>query len=202
MKELSKEYLIEFYSIRLKRFGERPEALRWTSGGQEARYKWLTEILSPKQGSSVLDYGCGLGDLCGYLGKRGMDIIYTGTDINPELIERAAHRYPEGRFLVFDVEETPLGENETYDHIALCGVFNTKVEGATESMMNVLRLLYPNANRTLAATALSAKTIEKQPDINYIDPDELLDFAQKELSPEAQIIEHPKIEDFTLVLRN
>ena len=47
MKELSKEYLIECYSIRLKHFGERPEALRWTAGGQEARYKWLAEILSP-----------------------------------------------------------------------------------------------------------------------------------------------------------
>lgn len=199
MRELSKEYLIEFYSSRLKRFGESPEALRWTAEGQKERYGWLMDMLRIDDGDSVLDYGCGLGDLCGFITRQGRHIRYTGADINPELIERASRRYPEGRFLVMDVEEDPLGPDETYDHIVLCGVFNNRVEGATQSLMNVISLLHPLAEKSLAATALSAMTSDRQPDINYIDPDDLLSFA-KRISPDARLIQHHRCEDIAVVL--
>lgn len=201
MDTLSKEYLLDFYSSRLGFFGQRPEALRWSTGGQEARYAWITDVISPEAGATVLDYGCGFGDLFAYLRKNNNSVNYTGMDINPDLIERARSIHPGIAFEVADIEERPLAESMRFDYTVLCGVFNTKVQGATESLMNVIRLLYPHTGKALIATAVAISAGQKQYDMNYMDPDALLEFARAQVSSSAEILKHQEIEDFMLLIR-
>ncbi|MCK4910645.1 MAG: class I SAM-dependent methyltransferase [Thermodesulfovibrionales bacterium] len=200
MDTLSKEYLLDFYSSRLGLFGQRPEALRWSSRGQKARYAWITEVMGPEANASVLDYGCGFGDLFAFLKKNNHSVRYTGMDINPKLIEIAGRTHPETPFRVFDIEEEPLDEGMSFDHVVLCGVFNTRVEGASESLMNIIRLLYPHAGKALVATALPISAGQKQFDLNYIDPDMLLEFARQEVTPSAELLWNEGMDDFMLVL--
>ena len=55
---------------------------------QTLRFKILTEIgLINKK--SILDVGCGVGDLYGWLLKNNYTLAYEGLDINPNLIESA-----------------------------------------------------------------------------------------------------------------
>ncbi len=200
MDILSKEYLVDFYSSRLGLFGQRPEALRWSKRGQKARYAWITEVMDPEANASVLDYGCGFGDLFTYLKKNSHSVRYTGMDINPKLIEIARMSHPETPFCVFDIEEEPLDKGMRFDHVVLCGVFSTRVEGATESLMNVIRLLYPHADKALVATALPISTRQKQFDLNYMDPHMLLEFARQEVTPNADLLWQEGMDDFMLVL--
>ncbi|MEJ2183916.1 MAG: class I SAM-dependent methyltransferase [Nitrospirota bacterium] len=198
MDPLAREHLIEFYSIRLKLFGDSPEALRWTTEGQRKRYALLTEVAHSLDGASVLDYGCGKGDFHAFLKQKGVNVRYTGTDINPELLALAARKHPDGRFRVLDAEEEDPGED--FDYIFICGVFNNRVEGATESMMNVMRRLFPRARKALAVTALSSEDPRKQRDLNYVSPAELTRFALAELTPFVTL-RHDRIPwDFTMFL--
>ena len=201
MDSLSKEFLIEFYSTGLKLHGDTPEALRWTRAGQVKRYSWLMRLLEPSQGESLLDYGCGLGDLLGFAKKSGHSIEYTGTDINPELIEHASLRHTGAKFMVLDIEDTPLDESQKFDMVALCGVFNTRIQGATESMKNVMRLLWPHTGRTLAATFMPIPSFRMEHDMNYMDPEDVLAYARREISPKAELEGKEDLDDMSLVIR-
>ncbi|MBF0608843.1 MAG: class I SAM-dependent methyltransferase [Candidatus Magnetobacterium sp. LHC-1] len=179
MDTLSKEYVVSFYDNTLRLHGDRPEALRWTSQGQMLHYEALVATDNVIAGS-VLDYGCGKGDLYQFLRQNGYHIQYTGMDINPRLIAKAKENYPEARFMVFDAEETELTED--FDYIFLCGVFNLKVEGIEETIKNVLRRLFKHCRKTLVFNALSAHNPAKSYELSYVYPETLVNFALSELS--------------------
>jgi len=201
MDELARDFLITFYSSQLKLHGDRPEALRWTPEGQRMRYRLLLEItpdLEGLQGKTILDYGCGKGDFLGFLKRHGIEADYTGIDINPELIALASMKHPEASFKVLDVEETDPGED--FDYVFVCGVFNNNVEGATESMKNALRKLFARTRLALAVTGLTSHTRERDRELNYVSPVEMVDFALRELTPHL-VLRHDRVpEDFTLFL--
>jgi SAM-dependent methyltransferase len=179
MDELSKEYVLSYYSRLLRMYGDSPQALRWTPVGQIRHYECLLDI-GDIRGSSILDYGCGKGDFYQFLRDRGIDLQYTGFDINPDLIETARRKFPECRFRVFDIEKDEL--DERFDYIFLCGVFNLRVDGVGQTIKRVLRELFRHCKKALAFNALSAHNPEKDFELNYLYPEEIFTFAVRDLS--------------------
>jgi SAM-dependent methyltransferase len=194
----AKEYLISFYSAQLKLHGDRPEALRWTPEGQRMRYGLLLEVAPRLEGKKLLDYGCGKGDFYSFLKQNRIHADYTGMDINPELIALASMKHPEARFRVFDAEEEDPGED--FDYVFLCGVFNNRVEGATETMKNIMKKLFRHTRAALAVTALSSRAGGRDAELNYVSPAEIVDFALREITPYL-VLRHDLVpDDFTLFL--
>lgn len=72
MDPYGKEELLSFYDMHVKDFGDHPQAVRWTPEGQLRRYEALLEVSGDLTGKQVLDFGCGKGDLCGFLRDRGI----------------------------------------------------------------------------------------------------------------------------------
>lgn len=176
--------------------GDRPEALRWTRKGQILHYKALLDIAPDIRGSSILDYGCGKGDFYLFLKENGIEVQYTGFDINEELIKLAQQKFPECRFRVFDIEKDKL--DEEFDFIFLCGVFNLKVGDLKETIKDTLKRLFLHCRVALAFNALSAHAPNKDFELHYIYPEEIFTFAVKELSPFISL-RHDRIAyDFTL----
>ncbi len=198
MDSLAKEFLVSFYSKNLLLHGDRPEALRWTPVGQRIRYRVLLEVVPDLNGKRVLDYGCGKGDLYGFIRENNMDIDYTGLDINPELIKLAKGKYPSATFAVADAEEAPLGER--FDIIFICGVFNNRVQGVEESMLNVLSELFEISDEALAINALSTHSSYKAVEMNYTSPEELSFFVEKNLTPHYILRQDYLPGDFTMFL--
>jgi SAM-dependent methyltransferase len=198
MDKLVKEHLISFYDKLLALHGDSPAALRWTPKGQRARYGVLIEIAEDLGGRKVLDYGCGKGDFYGFLKEKDIRVEYTGLDINPRLISLAQKKYPECRFVVLDIEEEDLVED--FDYIFICGVFNNRVEGAKDAMINTASKLFMHAREGLALTGISSHSPEKDIDINYVLPEEITAFAIKHLTPHV-VLRHDYVPyDFTLFL--
>ena len=139
MNELSKEYIVDFFSKKLLLFGNTPAAVGWSAAGQRQRYECILKLL-PLEGRSVLDFGCGKGDFHGFLKEKGINAKYTGIDINQKLIETASRNFPEAEFMTLDIDSEELSEN--YDYIISCGVFNLNVEGVKESIERYLRKLF------------------------------------------------------------
>ncbi len=198
MDDLSKEYIISYYNKRLQLFGNKPESLGWSPDGQISRFRSLLDIDNNITGSKVLDFGCGKGDFYGYLRERGIDVRYTGVDINEKFISIAASSYPECSFRTFDINRDDL--DEEFDYIFICGVFNLKVQQLEETIKTTLITLFKHCRIAMAFNALSAYTSKKSFELNYLYPEEMFNFALKELSPYASIRHDRVLYDFTMFM--
>ncbi len=196
MEELAKQYVLSFYDRKLRMFGDRPEALGWTSEGQLLRYEALLDIADSIRGKKILDFGCGKGDFYRFLKERSIQVNYTGLDINEKLIGMAQQKHPEAAFRVFDIGQDNL--NEDFDYVFLCGVFNLGVQGLKELVKIALRKLFDHCEIGLAFNALSSHSPEKDFELQYFSPEELFTFAIENLSNSVSIRHDRLPHDFTL----
>jgi ubiquinone/menaquinone biosynthesis C-methylase UbiE len=199
MDPLGRKELLYFYNRHLKDFGDAPQAVRWTREGQLRRYETLLEIAGNFSGKRILDFGCGKGDLHGFLKERGITINYCGIDINENLIELAKSKYTETEFIAVDIEEAEI-ERE-FDVIFVCGVFNLRVGGIEESMKNVLKKLFRICKEALHINLLSYYVSQRNVELFYVKPEEILKFAITELSPSVRMI-HEREDIFLSIYRS
>lgn len=103
-------------------------ALGWKSPrSQLARFEVLAEI-GDLNGRSVLDVGCGHGDLRAFLGERFPQLEYLGLDHFEPFLEVAAERYgalPHTGFLLGDFTTAPLPE---VDYVLASGALGYRSE--------------------------------------------------------------------------
>ncbi|PYI57300.1 class I SAM-dependent methyltransferase [Paenibacillus flagellatus] len=64
--------------------------------------KSVVDLLDAQPGESVLDIGCGTGDLCRELADRGA--IPHGIDFSPDMVAKAKTKYPDLTFEVADAQ--------------------------------------------------------------------------------------------------
>jgi SAM-dependent methyltransferase len=198
MDPYSKDQILSFYNFHLKKFGDRPEALRWTPEGQLKRYHMLADIAPARDlnKATVLDYGCGTGDFYNFLKRRGIHVKYTGVDINDNFIRLAKEKYPECTFRVMNADDDQF--DGFYDYIFICGVFNLQVPGVDDDLKNALVTLFKHCNKGLALSALSSHAPIKDPELHCTSPEEMVKFSLENLSPFIAL-RHDRIQyDFTL----
>jgi len=196
MDELARQYVLSFYDKTLRMFGDRPEALRWTSRGQVLHHEALLDIADSIHGKKVLDFGCGKGDFCRFLKQRDIQVDYTGLDINEKLIGMAREKNPGTLFRVFDIEQDTLDED--FDYIFLCGVFNLNVQGIDEVIRSALKKLFGRCRIGLAFNAPSAHNPKKDFELYYVSPEDIFSFAIRNLSPFVSIRHDRMLYDFTM----
>ncbi len=198
MDPYSKDQLLSFYNFHLKKFGDRPEALRWTPQGQLKRYQMLADIApaGDLNNATVLDYGCGTGDFYKFLKRRGINVKYTGVDINENFIRLAKNKYSECTFKVMNADDDRF--EGFYDYIFICGVFNLEVPGVDDDLKNALVTLFGHCNKGLALNALSSHAPIRDPELHATSPEEMVKFSIENLSPSIAL-RHDRIQhDFTL----
>jgi SAM-dependent methyltransferase len=179
MEPSQKEYLLKIYSDTLAKHGDAPEAVHWRGVTQRYRFKVLTEI-ADLETASILDYGCGKGDLLPYLVEQGYRAQYTGFDINPELIALGRRKYPAARFEVKDIEQDAV--DEQFDYVLISGIFNNRVADNWSMMTAVLRRAFACARHGLAFNAISTYVNFEDSAMYYADPAEVFRFCMSELS--------------------
>ncbi len=118
---------VERYSARYSEHGYSPLTLGWKKGRQPIRFDVLSSQYDFND-KSVLDIGCGFGDLLSTLGtKFGPLNSYTGVDLVEPLIEEARRRWPAHTFLIGDFLELEFGSG--FDYAVASGVFNHRLAG-------------------------------------------------------------------------
>ncbi|MBP9185550.1 MAG: class I SAM-dependent methyltransferase [Bacteroidia bacterium] len=123
---------INRYNERLEKFGSSEESLGWTRNNNSLRFEYLIkEWKDELSGSKICDFGCGFGDLYGFLSSNGVSSInYTGIDINNELVTIGKKRYPNAHFWIGDILNEPF--DQQFDFTFSSGVFNHKLEFSDE----------------------------------------------------------------------
>jgi SAM-dependent methyltransferase len=108
---------------------------RLASEGQDlAGEARLVDAMLPPRGR-VLDAGCGPGRVGAVLHERGHTVV--GVDADPVLVEAAASDHPGPRWLVADLSELDLADEEPFDGAVLAG--NVMVFLAPGTEAEVLR---------------------------------------------------------------
>lgn len=190
----------EEYQQKFNKFGIDPRSLFWASKGaahQRFRQMWA-EI--DFDGKSVLDVGCGFGEMAKFLDKRYKIKSYTGTDIVPEFVAEAKKLYPHHSFLVNDFinEEIP----GKYDVVLASGILNSNVSDNMEYRKKAISILFGKADYVLAFNMLGA---HPQPETNsdsnvwYADSLEILKYCMT-LTRRVIFRHHYNPKDFTILM--
>lgn len=174
-KKERKEYIIRRYNERLKVYGHDPRALGWFKNRQKIRFKVLSEIGNLNR-SSILDVGCGFGDLYGFLNERNLDIDYLGIDINPNLIQIASKVYPDAKFQVEDVLD--MKGSDKFDYVFASGIFEFKLQNQEAFVQNMLKNMFNLSKKGVAADFLSSHVDYKNKDAFYAEPEKIFSFLK------------------------
>lgn len=199
MTPVEKQRIIERYNERLTSLGETAQALGWRdSAQQKLRFRLLAEI-GPLAGRSILDIGCGFGDLLEYVTESGaQEVAYTGTDLNPSLIEVAQKKHPSGTFHA----TTDLSQfaDESQDYVFLSGLFNFKIENNTGFMHDTIRESFRIARCGVSFNLLGSYVDFKEDHLFYHDEKEVFHFT-KTLTRFVTLRADYPLYEFTVYLR-
>lgn len=180
MNSNDKKRIIERYNKRLEDHGFSIDSL--ASGNEERRnerFKILAEI-GIQSGDTILDLGCGFGDLQKYLLKNDIKVKYIGIDINEEIIKIAKKENSVLDVRVLDI----LNENfnEPVDYIVSTSSFNNKLneESNYDFVDKLLKKCYSIAKKGVAIDFLSSYVDYRvDDDVFYYEPEQLFSRAKK-----------------------
>lgn len=171
------------------------KALGWHS--REAQLKRFDALAQAgdMSGCSVLDVGCGLGDLLPFLAARYPDMQYTGIDINSLFLEAAAERYhdwPNVTFLHTDIGTANL---PAADYVLASGALSYR-NSEEDFLFRMIRKLYGCANKAVIFNLLSSLS-EPNALLCTYEPVATLNYC-KTLSPDVSLVEGYWDGDFTV----
>lgn len=182
-----KNRIIENYRKLFLEHGDGPAVGQWSEEGQRFRFEKLTQI-GDLAGKTVLDVGCGIGDLYPFLCNRYGWVRYIGIDIVPELIDSAARKYPAATFRCVDlVGEDFRGE---FDYILMSGVFNNERQNATEFLYRMISAAFELCKQGMGFNFTSRFASRYDEDMAYHDPMEILRFCLDHVSTKVTMSHH------------
>ena len=205
IKEIEQE-TIKRYSDRYKDLGKNVRTLGWGSDAQQ-EYRFLQVVKNVDfSKKSVLDIGCGFGDLFSFLKVNSIEIEkYVGFDINRDLIVEAKKVHKDGEFFLGNVLEQ---EDAICDIGVMLGVLNFNLKEKMDNLeysKNAIKRAFNLVNETLVVDFLSSyltPTYEREEQVFYHSPLELLEFAFT-LTPNVKLIHNYKPipqKEFLLIL--
>jgi SAM-dependent methyltransferase len=162
------------YRKRWSEFGVDSRTLGWNKDCQWVRFEALIEGIRVEEICSILDVGCGFGDLLGFLRERGWKGQYTGIDLVPEFTDVAQDLHKKdsaARFICGDLPALPAGFKS--DLGVAIGIFNHRVEqGNLPFVRETVATMWDLTNALVVCDFLSnaADAERRQDHLYYADP--------------------------------
>jgi SAM-dependent methyltransferase len=145
----NKEKIISLYESLLKKYKKGPLALGWADGEEAQKLRFaallfILKFLPYNCNFTLLDLGCGRGDLYAFLKEEKIlskyRIKYTGYDLATKMIEDCRRRFTKVGFQVKDIMD--MEDRPKYDVVMASGIFNLKLaDRRPEHMRWVFRIL-------------------------------------------------------------
>ena len=184
--------LKQHYKNLLETHGASVEAVQHIN--KESQYKRF-EILTSIDANitSIIDIGCGLGDMYSYLLEHNYQGEYLGLDFVEGFIELANEKfkeYPKAKFQVFDINCQDIPKS--YDYIIISGVFNNKTEDSERFLYASLDKMFAASKKGIAFNAMSTYVDFYNDELYYSNPLEVFDYCKKHLTSYA-VLKHDYI---------
>jgi len=189
-----------FYAPWLSRESESAKQMAWNSTyNQYLRFEVLAGHVN-LEGATLLDVGCGLGDLLDYLKKRGDSVEYTGIDVLDEMVHAAKERFPGGRFLKVDIFDDKEPFNECFDAVYASGTFNLNLGNNDDFIKRIVDTFWKLSRRAFAFNLLHERFSDKDGAYYYTSPEKIRHLFD-EYPCEIEFIDDYLENDFTVICR-
>lgn len=166
---LEDQKIVRFFDSTLRDHpASSPAVVGWSTVETQAlRFEVLTQI-ADIGGSRVLDVGCGVGDLLGYLQASIKNVEYVGIDVHPQMIAHAIRKFPEGTFVHQSLDQV----QELSDFVLVSGAFNLRVSDNEQYLQRMIKSVYSLAKKGVAFNLLSRYAPYEliYSDLYYYDP--------------------------------
>ncbi|UCG69086.1 MAG: methyltransferase domain-containing protein [Thermoplasmata archaeon] len=200
MVEIDHKKAKDIWDGQINKHGDSFKALAYGSKEtQNRKFQILIEV-GDLQNKSILDVGCGFGDLYDFLSKKGIEVEYYGVDISSKMIDIAKKKKPQLNFEASDILE--MEEKEKYDYVLSTG-FNCFKTGNNEILERLMIKKMFDLCRIGVAVGLQSKYY---PDFDpngpgYASPpEELFEYCMKEVTRWVLLRHDYMPHDFTLYL--
>lgn len=154
-------------------------SLGWKSvETQQVRFDALA-TMADFSGATVLDVGCGFGDLYKYLNDNYIDMTYTGIDVSMNMLTQARKNYPEVSFECVDFDQ--YNPNMTFDFVFASGPFNIRIDDNDVFLERMVNRMWRLARQGVAFNVLSSYLpISMQDDFfYYYEPEKVFKICKK-----------------------
>jgi len=188
-----------FYESHVKRFGYGFRALGYGRRASQERRFCVVAELGDLHGASLLDVGCGFGDLLAWLRARGIQPRYTGLDLCAPMVERCRQRFPEGDAHFLSGDALSFQPEGTYDYVVASGLFGYAARDTRVRVRPTLERLFGMTRIGMAVNFLSAWAPARSRGRVYVQPADLLQYALR-LTPAVRLDHSYMPNDFTISL--
>lgn len=194
-------YFKDLFQKSYKAYGYSPSALQWTSRQtMDNRFEALTRALD-FENKSILDVGCGFGDIIPFIENKTKKFEYLGVDLVEEIVLEARKQYPKYKFTTADYFANPI--KEEFDIVLTSGTLNGNLGIETlEFRLKAIQVMWEHAHIACAFNMLGS---HPQPGndpgylVHYADSLEILSFCLT-LTPKLVFIQDYDPEDFAIVM--
>lgn len=192
------------YEPRISQGRENYDVVDWSSRhAQQVRFEVLARCVPPA-GKSLLDVGCGLGDLLTFLNDRGLEVDYCGVDLLERMVVAARRQHPGACFVCADVFSPPRGGlpqplgDAAFDIVFCSGALNLKLDNNREFLPRAVSRMLDLSRRHVVFNLLHKRAEPRYGHCAYHDPDEVLAMLAA-LPCRARVVEGYLHNDFTVI---
>lgn len=170
---------IEYFEQLYKQHGMDEKSLGWSKHKQPLRFEQVCRSFGNAQ--SILDVGCGFGDLYSYLQVHYADFEYYGIDILDKfiVIAQQMHNTGNAKFACSDMKDLPW--DRQWDWVVECGLFGLKQydeNGMYEYISQCMRSALGLSKKGIAFNFLSDKVDYKTSNQDFhASPEKVLNIA-------------------------
>ena len=200
MSLLEKATIMHYHRHRIGTYAHGAvEALGYRGAASQAkRFEALCHAVGDVSDCSVLDVGCGHGDLKAFLDGRFHGFSYVGIDQMAEFVAHARSLYGQRPCCYFCVADFTEAELPEADYVFACGVLGYRCADAGFHLA-MIEKCYAAAKRAFAVSMLDAERFPAHPLLTGHDAREVMAFC-KRLAPEARLVRGYLEDDFTVLM--
>lgn len=200
MNLIERATVIHYHRHRIAAYGEdQVRALGWRAEeSQRKRFEVIAGAVDFNH-RSVLDLGCGCGDLKTFLDGRFDGVAYLGIDQMPEFIERARRRHAASDSAAFYLGDFSSMAWPQADVVVACGALGYR-SADKDFHLRMIRKMVDAARLAVVFNVLDAATFPDHPLLVGRDVERVTSCCRT-LSKQVEVIRGYLQDDVTLVIR-
>lgn len=199
MNLLERATIIHFHRHRIEAFGrDDVMSLGWRNADSQQKRFEVIASLADFNRSTVLDVGCGRGDLKAFLDGRFNDVAYMGIDQMPEFIADANARYTNGTPCRFYEGDFTTAAFPRVDYVVASGALGYRTDDA-DFLFDMICRLFASSARATIFNVLDAQHFPDHPLLMGRDCDEVIAYCRM-LSPHIEVVRGYLPDDMTVCI--